>query len=87
MSDQELPAKRGKLPEQKNPTTFFWISACSAPNPRWVLIRKEPEVLRICDNLFMPGGGGTDVAQDEKVHEDGEIVNGEVSGSHCVISF
>ena len=35
----------------------------------------------------MPGGGGTDVAQDEKVHEDGEIVNGEVSGSHCVISF
>ena len=35
----------------------------------------------------MPGGGGTDVAQDEEVNEDDEIVNGEVSGSHCVISF
>ena len=49
-------------------------------------LQDEIEVLG-AEGVDMPGGGDTDVAQDEEVHEDGEIVNGEVSGSHCVISF
>ena len=70
----------------KNPSLDSEVSIEVRPRCFPDDLQDEIEVLG-AEGVEMPGGGDTDVAQDEEVHEDGEIVNGEVSGSHCVISF